>query len=78
MSDKVLVHPKGAIILCSNGHEVAEVIEDLYRGDINYSHKVGNWRPFQTIAKKGCELPLRCFCTAIYFYGVSRKFEHTI
>lgn len=59
--------PKGSIILCKSGHEVAETNRDLHKGDIGYSTAVDHWRGGQHIAKKGDKLPLLCKCGAPYF-----------
>lgn len=76
---KTLVHPVGTIILCENHHAVCEVIKDLYRGDLNYSESIGNWKEGQTPAQRGQELPLRCYCGGIYFGGPGRKiFQHYV
>lgn len=73
----ILVHPKGTIILCSKGHEVAEVLDDLHKGDVDYSLKVGKWRPFQNPVKKGDRLPLKCFCGSNYFTNGNGRFRFT-
>jgi glyoxylate utilization-related uncharacterized protein len=73
---KELIHKKGSIILCPNGHEVAELERDLHKGDINYHTAVVNWRSDQIPAKKGDKLPLCCWCGEPYFISGSGRFEY--
>jgi hypothetical protein len=35
---------KGSIIVCPNGHEIAELLDDLFVNEIGWSHKIGKWR----------------------------------
>jgi len=67
----------GTIILCENKHEVCEVLRNITRGDMDYSTAIGNWRSDQIPAKKGDQLPLKCWCGGIYFSAILRKFEYT-
>ena len=62
-----LMHAAGTIILCEDGHEVAEVLRDLHLGDYDYSTAIGNFRPEQTEPKLGAPLPLKCYCGAVWF-----------
>jgi hypothetical protein len=57
----------GTTILCKSGHEVCDVIQDIYKGSSGYSKCIGNWRPGQTPAKYGDVLPLLCKCGEPYF-----------
>lgn len=55
----------GTFITCENGHVVAEVLEDIYPGDMNYTRKVGNWRIFEE-PDPGDRDP-RCGCNARFW-----------
>src|ERR1035437_4365434 len=73
----ILIHPAGTVVLCKNGHEVCEILRDLYRGDTHYFDAVGKWRSDQVPAKYADPLPLKCWCGEPYFYTASGRFEHT-
>jgi len=64
---KLLMHKKGTEIFCEDGHKVAEVVEDLYKGDYPYMHKISNYDSHQQIPNFGDPLPVRCFCGAKWF-----------
>ncbi len=64
---KELCYAKGKIILCENGHEVADVLRDLHRGDEGYSTAFGNYRQNQRQPKVGEKLPLMCYCGGVWF-----------
>jgi len=51
---------KGDILMCRNGHEICELIEDLNVGDMNWASKFGKWRqPEPTV---GGPAPLCAVC----------------
>ena len=58
---------KGTIILCTNGHEVAEVLRDLYFGEMHWTDAIGKWREGQSAPKLGDPQPILCHCGAPYF-----------
>lgn len=62
----LLMHKSGTEIFCENGHKVAEVVEDLFKGDYPYAHKISKYEPTQTVPIVGDPLPIRCFCGAIW------------
>lgn len=51
---------KGDIIRCPNGHEIAELLDDIAIGEYNYAHKIGKWR--QTPAAVGSKAPVCEIC----------------
>jgi hypothetical protein len=67
-----LMYPAGTIILCEQGHRVAEVLRDLHRGEVGYATAIGNYSPDQTVPKRGDLLPLKCHCGAIWFAQYNR------
>lgn len=71
---------KGEIITCENGHEVCEIIQDVYLGQMNWHLCLGKWR--QSEPKPGARLPDCEICRGtvfsdwgMYVSGVLRKFE---
>lgn len=58
--------PAGARVLCGNGHLVATINRNLYRGDVNYSSAF-DFTEGQSIPVKGQMLPLLCYCGAAWF-----------
>lgn len=66
---KEICHKKGEIVVCDNGHEVADIINDLHRGDYPLSSFINNFRPNQKIPNKGDPFPMKCWCGAIWLNG---------
>jgi hypothetical protein len=59
--------PQGTVILCADGHEVAELLRELHLGELHWTDAIGRWRDGQSVPKLGAPQPLLCHCGAPYF-----------
>jgi hypothetical protein len=58
---------KGQQIVCTNGHVIGEVLEDVHAGDMAWGDKFGNWTQ-DTIPKAGSYAkPVCAICGADFF-----------
>ena len=64
--DRPLSLSKGSIILCENGHQVATINRDIYKGDTGYSSAF-DFEENQHVPTKAEPEPLRCHCGGIWF-----------
>ena len=52
---------RGSVIICPNGHEICELIDDISKDELFWDRKFGNWRPGVKVPKWGTS-KTKCRC----------------
>lgn len=65
---------KGQLIVCTNGHVIGEVLEDVWPGRVNWHECFGHWRQDDVPKPGSMDKPVCAICSANFIKPDSWEF----